>query len=61
MRDELDWPVDADNTDEISFDYRQYSPGDDTRYLDWRLYARTDRYGLTTEGIKIVEAASTAH
>ena len=25
-------------------EYRQYSPGDDTRYLDWRLYARTDRY-----------------
>jgi uncharacterized protein (DUF58 family) len=25
-------------------DYRQYSPGDDTRYLDWRLYARQDRY-----------------
>src|SRR5581483_5937118 len=24
-------------------EYRQYSPGDDTRYLDWRLYARTDR------------------
>src|SRR5271170_3609919 len=27
-------------------EYRQYSPGDDTRYLDWRLYARTDRYYL---------------
>src|SRR6478735_5125221 len=25
-------------------EYRQYSPGDDTRYLDWRLAARTDRY-----------------
>jgi uncharacterized protein (DUF58 family) len=25
-------------------EYRQYAPGDDTRYLDWRLYARTDRY-----------------
>ncbi len=25
-------------------EYRQYSPGDDLRYLDWRLYARTDRY-----------------
>lgn len=25
-------------------DYRQYSPGDDTRYLDWRLFARQDRY-----------------
>src|SRR5881394_2441913 len=25
-------------------EYRQYSPGDDTRYLDWRLLARSDRY-----------------
>jgi uncharacterized protein (DUF58 family) len=25
-------------------EYRQYSPGDDPRYLDWQLYARTDRY-----------------
>jgi uncharacterized protein (DUF58 family) len=25
-------------------EYRQYSPGDDPRFLDWRLYARTDRY-----------------
>src|SRR6185437_5036986 len=27
-------------------EYREYSPGDDTRYLDWRLFARTDRYYL---------------
>jgi uncharacterized protein (DUF58 family) len=27
-------------------EYRQYSPGDDTRDLDWRLYARSDRYYL---------------
>ncbi|MGC4031910.1 MAG: DUF58 domain-containing protein [Tepidisphaeraceae bacterium] len=27
-------------------EYRQYSPGDDPKYLDWRLYARTDRYFL---------------
>lgn len=27
-------------------EYRQYSPGDDTRYLDWRLYARSDRHYL---------------
>src|SRR5260221_3513220 len=27
-------------------EYRQYTPGDDTRYLDWKLYARTDRYYL---------------
>src|ERR1035438_3837855 len=25
-------------------EYREYSPGDDLRFLDWRLYARTDRY-----------------
>jgi len=24
-------------------DHRTYAPGDDLRYLDWRLYARTDR------------------
>ena len=27
-------------------EYRQYTPGDDLRYLDWRLYARSDRYYL---------------
>lgn len=25
-------------------EYRAYSPGDDLRYLDWQLYARSDRY-----------------
>jgi uncharacterized protein (DUF58 family) len=25
-------------------EYRQYTPGDDLRYLDWRLYARSDRH-----------------
>ncbi len=25
-------------------EYRSYSPGDDPRYLDWKLVARTDRY-----------------
>ncbi|MEX0716620.1 MAG: DUF58 domain-containing protein [Planctomycetaceae bacterium] len=25
-------------------EYRPYSPGDDLRYLDWRLFARSDRY-----------------
>jgi uncharacterized protein (DUF58 family) len=25
-------------------EYRAYTPGDDPRYLDWRLAARTDRY-----------------
>lgn len=27
-------------------EYRQYSPGDDLRYLDWRVLARTDRHYL---------------
>ena len=25
-------------------EYRQYATGDDLRYLDWKLYARSDRY-----------------
>jgi uncharacterized protein (DUF58 family) len=25
-------------------EYRQYTPGDDPRHLDWRVYARSDRY-----------------
>ena len=25
-------------------EYRHYSPGDDPRFLDWRLFARSDRY-----------------
>jgi len=25
-------------------EYRQYMPGDDIRYLDWKLFARTDRF-----------------
>src|SRR2546422_225611 len=25
-------------------EYRPYTPGDDPRYLDWQLLARTDRY-----------------
>ena len=25
-------------------EYRQYVPGDDPRYVDWRVYARSDRY-----------------
>jgi uncharacterized protein (DUF58 family) len=25
-------------------EYRQYTVGDDPRYIDWRLYARSDRY-----------------
>lgn len=24
--------------------HRQYAPGDDTRHLDWKVYAKTDRY-----------------
>lgn len=27
-------------------EYRPYVPGDDLRYLDWKLYARSDRYHL---------------
>jgi len=27
-------------------EYRQYTSGDDTRYLDWRLFARSDRFYL---------------
>jgi uncharacterized protein (DUF58 family) len=27
-------------------EYRQYTPGDDPRYLDWKLYARSDRFYL---------------
>ena len=25
-------------------EHREYAPGDDLRYLDWKVYARTDRY-----------------
>jgi uncharacterized protein (DUF58 family) len=25
-------------------EYRQYTPGDDTRHIDWKVYGRTDRY-----------------
>ena len=27
-------------------EYRQYTPGDDPRYLEWRVFARSDRYFL---------------
>jgi uncharacterized protein (DUF58 family) len=25
-------------------EYREYTPGDDTRFVDWKLFARSDRY-----------------
>ena len=25
-------------------EYRQYTPGDDPRHIDWKVYARSDRY-----------------
>jgi len=25
-------------------EYREYTPGDDTKYIDWKVYARSDRY-----------------
>jgi uncharacterized protein (DUF58 family) len=28
-------------------DYRRYAPGDDTRRIDWRLFARTDEFYVT--------------
>lgn len=27
-------------------EYRQYSPGDDVKFVDWKLYGRSDRYYL---------------
>jgi uncharacterized protein (DUF58 family) len=27
-------------------EYRAYTPGDDPRYLDWKLFARSDRYSI---------------
>jgi uncharacterized protein (DUF58 family) len=27
-------------------EYRQYTPGDDVRYIDWKLFGRSDRYYL---------------
>lgn len=27
-------------------EYRQYSPGDDPRYIDWKLFARSDRHHI---------------
>ncbi len=27
-------------------EYRQYTPGDDPKYVDWKLFARSDRYFL---------------
>ena len=27
-------------------EYREYTPGDDVRFIDWKVYARSDRYYL---------------
>jgi uncharacterized protein (DUF58 family) len=27
-------------------EYREYTPGDDTRFIDWKVFARSDRYYL---------------
>lgn len=27
-------------------EYREYAPGDDTRFIDWKVFARSDRYYL---------------
>ena len=37
-------------------EHRPYMPGDDIRHIDWRLYARTDRYYL-----KLFEAETNAN
>src|SRR5262249_13913419 len=34
--------------------YRAYQPGDDPRHLDWKLYARSDRYFLRESEIETV-------
>ena len=44
--------------------YRSYEPGDDLRWLDWRMYARSDRYYIreseveTTISVKFLVDAS---
>lgn len=44
--------------------YRSYEPGDDLRWLDWRMYARSDRYYIreseveTTVSVKFLVDAS---
>ncbi len=30
------------------FEHREYSPGDDLKYLDWKVFGRTDRLSLKT-------------
>src|SRR5665213_480183 len=42
-------------------EYRQYSPGDDTRYLDWRLYARSDRYYLLLDQSRSMSYGTTGY
>src|ERR1700754_1368414 len=32
--------------------YRSYQPGDDLRWLDWKMYARSDRYYIRESEIE---------
>src|ERR1700712_6075901 len=32
--------------------YRSYQPGDDLRWLDWKMFARSDRYYIRESGIE---------